>query len=434
MLNPPFKLAVSAFTVASGAATSTLHPRTGCCAPSDTCSPPNGRARLADLNPHLHCSVIGTCLGTPDLRKLMARFIDVHSLSDLGIHHEAVRLAGHVGPVAKALHKALDQRHEATVRRYVRAQDTAALMLLWEEALRQGEVPGAYWALLTHRAVTSDLRQRVFGDVHMLSHLVGAANRADIRRLVELEGDNADLRDKLDRQQARSQQLLDERDAALRQLQFRDLESAALQARDEAPSRPFFDADADGLAAMMAVQTTRRERADSEAAAAAGDVQRLQQELDHLRQHAQALTRELAAADAQLREPAETEAELTNPLGSRLKNRRVLYVGGRPSSIPTIRELVLRHGGVFQRHDSAEERKGLLESAVAWADLVAFPVDCIDHDSAGRLKRLCAKFGTPFVPLRTAGVASFAAAIGSIDDTGSPLADARGAAICLRHG
>src|SRR5262249_56449253 len=38
-----------------------------------------------------------------------------------------------------------------------------------------------------------DIVNRVFGDVHMLSHLVGAANRADIRRLRELKQDNVAL-------------------------------------------------------------------------------------------------------------------------------------------------------------------------------------------------------------------------------------------------
>jgi hypothetical protein len=36
----------------------------------------------------------------------------------------------------------------------------------------------------------------------MLSHLVGAANRADIRRLRELESENVALQDKVARQQS----------------------------------------------------------------------------------------------------------------------------------------------------------------------------------------------------------------------------------------
>ena len=118
------------------------------------------------MDPHLHCSVIGTCLSTVELRKLMARFLFVRDASDLEVHHEAVRLSGQGGPVVKALHKALDQRHEPVVQRFARAHDLQALTALWDEALRHGEIPGAYWAILTHRHVNADLRQKAFGDVH----------------------------------------------------------------------------------------------------------------------------------------------------------------------------------------------------------------------------------------------------------------------------
>jgi hypothetical protein len=72
---------------------------------------------------------------------------------------------------------------------------------LWDDALRSGDIPGAYWALLTHPATTDELMKGAFGDVHMLSHLVGAANRADIRRRRALEAENADLTLKVEKQQ-----------------------------------------------------------------------------------------------------------------------------------------------------------------------------------------------------------------------------------------
>ncbi|KVZ37851.1 hypothetical protein [Burkholderia ubonensis] len=100
-----------------------------CCGPTPvTRATATRRARLAELDPHFHCSVIGTCLTTAELRKL------------------------------------------------------------------------------------------AFGDVHMLSHLVGAANRADIRRLVALEDENVALRSKIERQQHRLRTFAVERDAEVRGL------------------------------------------------------------------------------------------------------------------------------------------------------------------------------------------------------------------------
>ena len=133
----------------------------------------------------MHCSIVGTCLSTMELRKIIAKVKghDLKGFSDLAIHEEAVLVAGHQGTAARLLHKALDRRYEATIKRFSRAQNVDEVRGLWDDARRNGDIPGAYWALLTHPATTQELRQSAFGDVHMLSHLVGAANRADIRRL-----------------------------------------------------------------------------------------------------------------------------------------------------------------------------------------------------------------------------------------------------------
>lgn len=208
--------------------------------------------------------MIGTCLSTAELRKLMCRFIVVDDASDLCLHHDAVRLVPRHAELARTLHKALDHRHEASVQRFDRARDESVLAGLWEEALHQGEIPGAYWAILTHRRATLQLRQRAFGDVHMLSHLVGAANRADIRRLVALEHENADLRGQLERQHERLAELPDERDRSLAAQQEQACELVRLRAAfarraDDEAARHQVDAELASLSAAVALQTRRRE-------------------------------------------------------------------------------------------------------------------------------------------------------------------------------
>ena len=445
MFNPPFKLAASVAVVTAGASKAGGHSGEGCCVPAghNGATVPKARLRLADLNSLFHCSVIGTCLSTVELRKLMARFVFVRDSSDLEVHHEAVSHASRSGPIAKALQKLLDQRHESVVQRFARVHEPVALGALWDESLRQGEVPGAYWAVLTHRNVTPGLQQQVFGDVHMLSHLVGAANHADIRRLVSLERENGELRERAERQQLRSQELVDERDAAVTRLQrnIADARSTAGAGRGSEPNgleRPMsLDPDERSpAAAQVALQTERRERAEQAAAAAVGDAARLREELDHLSRHTQALGRELAAAETQLREAGEGPDAPSRSLEQHLCGRRIFYVGGRPSSTLAIRDLVIRHGGEFQRHDGGlEDRKGLLASGVAWAELVVFPVDCIDHDSAGNLKRLCLRQDVRFLPLRSASVASFAAAL--LNPSAGPGQEPNGPSLaptCLKHG
>ncbi|MCA0244095.1 MAG: DUF2325 domain-containing protein [Proteobacteria bacterium] len=403
------------------------------------------RLRLRDMDAHLHCSIIGTCLSTAELRKLMARFIGVEGLSDLDVHHEAVRLASLDAEVARALHKALDRRHDSGVARFATARDAQALGRLWQQALAAGEVPAAYWALLTHRRATPELRQRAFGDVHMLSHLVGAANRADIRRLAALSKENGELKDRADAQQEKIARLQDEReqDRAARAAAEQRCSHLELQLAHAAAALPAANEAAyDGLARSVALQTRRREEAESRVRALAAEVERLEAERAAALNQAAELARELAASEAALHSRSAdgddgTAPALAQALAEALHGRALLYVGGRPSSSAAIRDLVLRHGGEFQRHDGGiEERKGLLAAALARASLVAFPVDCIDHDSALALKRACLRQSVPFLPLRTASVASFAAAVAAwARPPVPPPPPACGCGgPCLRHG
>src|SRR5262249_52352754 len=97
-------------------------------------------------------------------------------------------------------------------------KEASALALLWDEAVKRGDIPGAYWAVLSHPLATDAIMRKAFGDVHMLSHMIGAANRADIRRLCQLEEENAALSARLEAQQCHLRDGFTERDGKIRLL------------------------------------------------------------------------------------------------------------------------------------------------------------------------------------------------------------------------
>jgi len=178
------------------------------------------RTRIWEFGTNLHCSIIGTCLSTAELRQVLdkLKMSGAAIASDHELHSVGVMLAGRREGGAKFLQKALDRRHRSAIARCARAKKTADLLALWEESLKQGDIPGAYWAVLTHPVTTEAVVKRVFGDVHMLSHLVGAANRADIRRLRQLEQENAALLIKIERQQRQLRDGFAVRDQSIRRL------------------------------------------------------------------------------------------------------------------------------------------------------------------------------------------------------------------------
>ena len=116
---------------------------------------------------------------------------------------------------ARLLQKALDKRHELAIKQYAKAENEAALRRMWDAVDQSGDIPAAYWALLCHPVSSDAIVKEAFRDVHMLSHLVGAANRADVRRLRQLEEQNGALIEKLNRQQQQLRDGLTSRDATI---------------------------------------------------------------------------------------------------------------------------------------------------------------------------------------------------------------------------
>ncbi|WP_321818001.1 MULTISPECIES: DUF2325 domain-containing protein [unclassified Paraburkholderia] len=444
---PPFRLART-----SGAATPDEAPHLRAFAPAaDCCGPSQAeleqfdrtrrRTRLSELDAHLHCSIIGTCLSTHELRKLVPKFtpLDGARASDLDIHHTAVELAIQGGAGGKALQKALDTRYAGALRRFSSARDAEAVLALWNEARASGDIPPAYWALMSHPETTMEVRQAAFGDLHMLSHLVGAANRADLRRLVVLEEDNAALQAKIDRQQARLHEMSEERDDARAALDAHTTRALAQrESHDESALHAQIAALREALAARdarLALETSRREAAEQRAIADENALRTVRTQLDETRALIDTLRAEAHALETAAHPDDDDDSARALPRDA-LKGRRIVYVGGRPGSNHALRRWVTAAGGELTVHDGGiEDRKGLLAAALAGADMAVFPVDCVDHDSMNMLKRVCERHQVSYHPLRTASLASFVELMLRLHTNTAPVLSAVPVSrFCLRHG
>ena len=99
-----------------------------------------GRTKLWNLPPHFWCSIIGTCVGTEELRKLVIRCsgLRFRQFTDLAIHEEGVQLAAQAEPGGRLLHKGLDQRYCSMIKRFDKAKTAPEIALLWDEAKQSG--------------------------------------------------------------------------------------------------------------------------------------------------------------------------------------------------------------------------------------------------------------------------------------------------------
>jgi Uncharacterized protein conserved in bacteria (DUF2325) len=370
-----------------------------------------GRSKIWEFDASLDCAIVGTCLSTAELRHVLIKLglKEAATATEHDLHASGGLLAGKHHEGAKLLHKALDRRHRAAVNQFARGKSTDEISALRLEAVRRGEIPGGYWAALTHPATNDALVREVLSEVHMLSHLVGAANRADIRLLRQLEAERTEFDAKVARQQ---QQL---RDATIRELR-RALEERLPRDGKSGAERPadsnveVWQTLAGDLKRRLATAETHRERSEGQltetrsslaaARSARGEAEQREQELRH---ELEAIEASLAAAD---------EPGIATPGNSRRLDLTLLYVGGRQAQIGHLRAIAERSGAVFLHHDGGvEERGGLLPGFVSRADAVVFPVDCVSHVAMSLVKRLCRQTSKPFVPMRSAGLVPFCSAL-----------------------
>jgi len=386
----------------------------------DTLEAPKQRNRIWDLHHSLYCSIIGTCLTTAELRAILLR-LGVHGAQgadDHGIHQIGVTLVSGPKAGAKQLQKALDRRHKLALNQCAKAKDTAAVAAFWDDAMKRGDIPGAYWAVLTHPATTNDLVKKVFGEVHMLSHLVGAANRADIRRLRQLEDDNAALAATIARQQRQLRDGFMARDEAIRRL----TDALARRAGEMAPAN---DADARALSDALAEREKRLSEEVARRIALTRRLDKLTAELAEASRGRQSAERERDALVAELT-VAERQIERLMPVEGQEEGKEqeeagdsldlhqlcVLYVGGRSHQIPQLKDLVERLNGRFLHHDGGvEHNAALIPGLISRAHIALFPVDCISHEAAAAVKRSCRLMQKRYLPLRTASLACLLAGL-----------------------
>jgi hypothetical protein len=389
------------------------------CGDSDTFhSAIQRRRKLWEMTAGWHCSILGTCLTLSDLRALARKLplkIRPGFPVDYQLHGFFVKEADQPGRAAKMLQKLLDRKHAQAIRRLRGVKDAEALETGWEEALAAGDIPGPYWAILSHPAATTELSERMFADVHMLSHLVGASNRGDIRRLTALEEENAGLREKLAKQQAHHRQRLDEKEKLINDLRDELHDDPSRAIRVDLPTTD------DGACASIPALQGELRHLEAQAAQADTTIRGQRSRIDELSHLVDSLLDENRSLETALLlergandDAPGCDAGCPFDLGGRC----LLYVGGRQQTVHRLKSLVEAWNGQFLHHDGGLEKSiNELAGAVVKADAVVFPTDCVSHDAALQVKRLCRQTMKPFVPLRSSGVASFVAGLrNGLDD------------------
>lgn len=356
------------------------------------------RRRLWELDHSCHCPVVGVCLPLDTLRRIVNKVLGGKAVADdYEVHVGAVAECLHRNRLSEALQDELERRYAQDVRHFKSAKTVRELAELWSQAIRQGDVAGAFWAALVHPRCDAIMQEVLCRDMHMLQHQAGANARIDVTRFSAVLDENAVLTRELGRVQERSTRLLGEKSADIARL-------SALQLR----------AQADNISKDSRIAFLMQDLATLKAANPALDASaRLHKKLDQMVQRQSeleaqnaALRHKLAmmakALEALNTEPilaakthvAEPAAPRTSPVKLYLKQKTVLCVGGRTGNISNYRDLIERVGGRFAHHDGGlEDNQSVLDASLAAADLVICQTGCISHNAYWKVKDFCKRTG-----------------------------------------
>lgn len=367
------------------------------------------RLRLWETKPGWHCAIVGTCLSMGDLhslfRKTRIRISNANG-TDFQLHSLFVQEAIGKSRTSKLMTKLLDKKHAAAIRQFQSCETVDELQSLWQTASARGDVPGAFWAIMTHPAATEKFRTIVYGEVHMLSHLVGSANHADTRSIRRMEQEIDDLKETIDRDRRRFQEKILEKDQAIATLQS---EAIDLKARAAAAPVPPTPADA-GLSASLAQTRTCLVELREQTEALLESDRALKTAKAKLEKQNRRLLNEIRMLESAVGQQEDGNDEETCPFD--LNGRCILYVGGRSPQVCHLRKLVNQWNGELLHHDGGVERSiDELARNVSKADTVVFPTDCVSHSAIYTVKRICRQNMKRYVPLRTTGVASLVAGL-----------------------
>ncbi len=372
------------------------------------------RHQIWELSAGWQCSIIGTCLPLSDLNILAKKLkinISKDSFQEYQLHgffaHESQKQC----VVSKMLQKTLDRRHQLAIKK-TRKLSAPELSDYWKSALASGDIPGPYWALLTHPKVYEDLSEQMFADVHMLSHLVGASNRANIKQLKQLDVELVAINEKFKHRRELFLKKLTRKNQEIEYLRkiYSELSSQTVPKVENSSCNK-------NHKSTRVYKDLKSQLGDLKVdfKAAKNLIKKQTQELDRLTNLNEAMAQELIF-NQHTTQVSDQKSNLVRDIN--LKGAFILYVGGRKNIIHKLRSYVEKHNGVFYYHDGGIEAsiKELIP-LVSQADRIYFPVDCISHSAMHAVKRTCNQKDHLYTPLRSSSMSAFKLALGAHFET-----------------
>jgi len=381
------------------------------------------RKKLWQLDSSLHCSVIGTCLSMEEIMRFHQKFkLDTDiAKTDYDLHRYFVHTVNNNNYQSKHISKYLDKKYQATVRQFSKVKSNEQLATVWDEAVTSGDIAAAYWALITSANISEPLNDRIYGEVHMLSHLSGSTTRVDIQQRNQLQQISQTLKQQLNESNLKIKNKTEETKQvtqllSLQQKRMRSLEEkyksvmARINQPNEEKNIKQLKIKLDEYESKFVLQQNRLNRLEENAhkwknlAMQSGD-QYFDLKKNHLQQKS-----ELDVLEKTVQEllTSRTTSCSKQQECKNLCGQCILYVGGRNRQCANFRTVVEQQNGQFIHHDGGlHDGRLRLGSLLKQVDAVFCPLDCVSHEAAYKIKKYCKQHSKKLVWLPRSSLAAF---------------------------
>ncbi len=345
-------------------------------------------------------------------RKFGAKCSDPTQI-DAVIHSMLVRDCAEKNQISIHVNKILEKKFKGTIRTFQKNKTSLDILKLWRVFFDRGLIPSAYWATATMRELSKEDSNKIYSDVHMLSHLIGSSNQSLIQRLVEVESHIKALENKHGWQRQKLEATVGQLEDKLQ----RSERSVSLLQRQ--------------LTKNKSNNKSARKNADCEKT----KLRIIRQRCAHLEESIESTIAKLEIRNRRLRENERHIEYLEKSLSSVeqlivsmsdnsdskiirvVSGKSFLYVGGMPNTAGNIQKMIAKMGGRLSYHNggSGKSEMSSLANLVANADAVFVPMDNVSHHSALEAKKQCKLLQRKFIPMKSSGIASFTHALTMID-------------------
>lgn len=409
-------------------------------------SPTLRRKKLWEIPSGFHCSVIGTCFRRVELHKLARKKVFDLDMADgdFKMHSALVNAATIRSDKSRNLHRILEKKFRSTVLKFSKLSTEDELQELWKQSVEKGNIAGAYWALVTHPTIGSDLATAVYGEVHMMGHDFFGEYQRDCRLLENLQSSVIAYREVLGAERQRNFNEKSKLKNELAKLRVAEKDSRRLAEENgklkdrqkryegefESTNLGEKEKEANGLRHQNnqlcdQLHRLRVELEDSQELCflAESTITVLEEKQARLEREKQEMHQEILSLETALLTqtasscccPACEDCNTDRCPGPDLCGKTVLYVGGQHKMVPHYRQMVEKYNGRFAHHDGGKEvSRAILPKMLNNADAVLCPVDCVSHYACNCVKQICKRYQKPFIIMRSSGLSSLAKGLSEI--------------------